>query len=182
MAGAKSVAVERARKPLCSARAVPLDPFRTGAAHVMQLRPVTRRNEPPHNSPNKPPNVHALVPANDLYVLPSPRTIAAHTGDQLGQMEGASTARMWNQRVSHVADMESENGKRPREKMHAKTVREPAEPARRCSPRFLRQGIHCSSKPPALCGGGPCISARLLHGSADEQSTRAVTTSQLGSR
>jgi hypothetical protein len=27
-------------------RSVPLDPFRAGAAHVMQLRPVTRRDEP----------------------------------------------------------------------------------------------------------------------------------------
>jgi hypothetical protein len=35
-------------------RSVPLDPFRAGAAHVMQLRPVTRRDEPAHYSPNKP--------------------------------------------------------------------------------------------------------------------------------
>jgi hypothetical protein len=34
-------------------RSVPLDPFRAGAAHVMQLRPITRRDEPAHNSPNK---------------------------------------------------------------------------------------------------------------------------------
>ena len=32
-------------------RSVPLDPFRAGAAHVMQLRPVTRRDEPAHYSP-----------------------------------------------------------------------------------------------------------------------------------
>jgi hypothetical protein len=37
-----------------SHRSVPLDPFRAGAAHVMQLRPVTRRDEPAHYSPNKP--------------------------------------------------------------------------------------------------------------------------------
>jgi hypothetical protein len=42
------------RKRLSRAdRSVPLDPFRAGAAHVMQLRPVTRRDEPAHNSPNK---------------------------------------------------------------------------------------------------------------------------------
>jgi hypothetical protein len=35
-------------------RSVPLDPFRAGAPHVMQLRPVTRRDEPAHYSPNKP--------------------------------------------------------------------------------------------------------------------------------
>ena len=34
-------------------RSVPLDPFRAGAAHVIQLRPVTRRDEPAHNSSNK---------------------------------------------------------------------------------------------------------------------------------
>jgi hypothetical protein len=42
------------RKRLSRAdRSVPLDPFRAGAAHVMQLRPITRRDEPAHNSPNK---------------------------------------------------------------------------------------------------------------------------------
>jgi hypothetical protein len=34
-------------------RSVPLDPFRARAAHVMQLRPVTRSDEPADNSPNK---------------------------------------------------------------------------------------------------------------------------------
>jgi hypothetical protein len=39
-------------------RSVPLNPFRAGAAHVVQLRPVTRHDEPAHYSPNKPKDVH----------------------------------------------------------------------------------------------------------------------------
>ena len=57
-------------------RAVPLDPFWTGAAHIVQLRPITR-DQTTHESPNERQDVHPPTPPER-----SPSALLATTWDE----------------------------------------------------------------------------------------------------